>query len=212
MKIINVKQLEISEIKIIKFQKFSDHRGYFSESFRKTDIELDERVSFLHGENFNQINDSYSKAGTIRGLHFQWNPYMSKLVRCIKGKLIDIALDIRKESPTFGKVIAYQMDADSDYGEWIWIPVGFAHGIYLPEDSIIEYMCTGMWSPGNETAISIFSEDIDWSLCSSDLVDIFQNVLKGNPLMSDKDKNGLTLKEWQDKPESDLFIYRKHSI
>jgi dTDP-4-dehydrorhamnose 3,5-epimerase len=210
MQIINVKQLEISEIKIIKFLKYSDHRGYFSESFRKTDIELDDKVSFLHGVNFNQINESFSKAGTIRGLHFQWNPFMSKLVRCISGSLIDIALDIRKESPTYGMVIAYQMFADSDYGEWIWIPEGFAHGIYLPNDSIIQYMCTGMWSPGNETAISLFSEDIDWSLCSSDLLDIFHKVINGNPIVSDKDKNGLTLKEWENKPESDLFIYRKH--
>jgi dTDP-4-dehydrorhamnose 3,5-epimerase len=210
MNIINVKELELNEIKVIKYQKFSDHRGYFSETFRKTDLELNKQVSFLHGENFNQINESFSKAGTIRGLHFQWSPFMSKLVRCIKGKLVDIALDIRKGSSTYGKIIAYQMNADSDFGEWIWIPVGFAHGIYLPDDSIIEYMCTGMWSPGNELAISIFSEDIDWSLCSSDLLDLFHKILNGNPIISDKDKNGLTLKEWYNKPESDLFIYRKH--
>ena len=209
MKIISVKQLEISEIKIIRFQKYSDHRGYFSESYRKTDFELDDSIKFLHGANFNQVNESSSKANTIRGLHFQWNPFMSKLVRCVAGKLVDIALDIRKESPTYGKIIAYQMNANENYGEWIWIPEGFAHGIYLPEDSIIEYMCTGMWSPGNETAISIFSEDIDWSLCSSDLLDLFHKVLNGNPIISEKDKNGLTLKEWEDKPESDLFNYRK---
>lgn len=207
MKIIEVKTLEIPEIKVIKFQKFNDNRGYFSETFRKTDMDIDERCNFLHGEVFNQFNESFSKAGTIRGLHFQWNPFMGKLIRCISGQVIDLALDIRKNSPTFGKIIAYELDNNHEVGEWIWLPKGFAHGVFTPVDSILEYMCTGQWSPNCETAISIFSEDIDWSFCDENMTDIFQKTMNGFNLISEKDRNGKNLSQWLEMKESDLFIY-----
>src|SRR5690606_8308158 len=95
----------------------------------------------LKGLQFVQVNESYSRPGTVRGLHFQWNPYMGKLVRTVYGRMVDIALDIRKGSPTFGKALLYDMPSqpDQDYAEWIWIPPGFAHGNYFTAETVIEY-------------------------------------------------------------------------
>ncbi|MCX7991290.1 MAG: dTDP-4-dehydrorhamnose 3,5-epimerase family protein, partial [Proteobacteria bacterium] len=175
MKILEVLSLKIEDIKVIKFAKFKDDRGYFTEVFRQQDIE---GLDFLKGYKFYQANESYSKANVIRGLHFQWNPYMGKLVRTIRGRMIDLALDIRKNSPTFGKIIAYDMPAftDREYSEWIWIPPGFAHGNIFTEETMIEYFCTGWWSPQTEAGINPFAEDIDWSLCDKGLKMIFEEV------------------------------------
>ena len=106
-----------------------------------------------------QANQSLSEKGVMRGMHFQWNPYMGKLVRTISGHMVDMVLDIRIDSPTFGKMIAYDMPAsdENDYDEWIWVPPGFAHGNFFSEKTIIEYMCTGQYSPGCEACISPFS-------------------------------------------------------
>ncbi len=207
MKIIDVKSLAIEDIKVLRYQKFSDDRGYFAETFRQTDIEENENCDFLHGVKFNQFNESYSKGNTLRGLHFQWNPYMAKLVRCISGRLIDLALDIRHDSSTYGKVIAYELNNTTEIGEWIWLPVGFAHGIYLAEDSIIEYICTGMWNPKGELAISPYSTDIDWSLNSLALQNLLTNILKSNVNISEKDRSGISLAEWATYRESSLFKY-----
>ena len=138
MKILEVKNLAIEDVKVIKYARFSDHRGYFTETFRKSDFQ---KLNIFKNVEFIQSNESYSKKGVIRGLHFQWNPYMGKLIRTLRGRMVDMVMDIRKGSKTFGKIIAYDMPADteSDFGEWIWVPVGFAHGNFFPEDSQIEY-------------------------------------------------------------------------
>jgi dTDP-4-dehydrorhamnose 3,5-epimerase len=158
---------------------------------------------------FFQQNESYSKAGVIRGLHFQWNPFMGKLVRTITGRMIDIVLDIRINSPSLGKAIMYDMPAKpvNQFNEWIWIPPGFAHGNIYTEETIIEYFCTGEYSPGCEAGISPLSEDIDWSLCDFELKKIFINLLNINPIISQKDQNGLKLNEWLSDVRSDNFIY-----
>jgi len=137
MKIVEIKELDIPEVKIIKFKRFVDNRGYFTEQFRKSDLLDSSDVDFLKGESFVQANESFSHKNTFRGLHFQWNPYMGKLVRPLSGSLIDFALDIRKGSPNLGKIIAYEIpnNKDDEYAEWIWVPPGFAHGILLTEDS-----------------------------------------------------------------------------
>src|SRR5258706_12985222 len=103
MKVISVKPLLIPDIKVIKFKRFTDHRGYFTEHYRKSDFKDILDVNFV------QYNESYSKSSTVRGLHFQWNPYMGKLVRTVYGRMLDTVLDIRKGSPTFGKAIIYDM-------------------------------------------------------------------------------------------------------
>jgi len=210
MKILEVKALAIPEVKVIRYGRFGDHRGFFGEHFRKSDFQTHPECGFFSGVEFLQCNESWSKAGTVRGLHFQWNPYMGKLVRTLWGRMVDIVLDVRKNSPTFGKAICYDMPAPkgADFGEWIWIPVGFAHGNYYSEESQIEYFCSGQYSPGCEAGISPFAADIDWSLCQPELRKELESILGSNPLMTDKDKEGFTLASWLENPNSEKFLYK----
>lgn len=205
MKVIDVKELAIPDVKVIRFARFKDDRGYFTEPYRKSDF----AIHLTNGLEIVQTNESYSKAGVVRGLHFQWNPYMGKLVRTLKGRMIDMVMDIRKGSQTYGKIIAHDMpsNSDLDYDEWIWVPPGFAHGNFFTEESLIEYYCTGEYSPNCESGISPLSEDIDWSLCDKELRELFNSTIKENSLLSEKDKNGLTLNQWTNDPRSENFIY-----
>lgn len=209
MKVIEVKTLKIPEIKVITYARFSDQRGYFTETYRKSDFLNLPEMECFKGIEFVQCNESFSKKGTIRGLHFQWNPYQGKLVRPISGRLVDLALDIRKGSSTFGKIIAYEMvvDQNVDYGEWIWIPPGFAHGTFFSEDTIIEYYCTGEWNPKCETGISPMAEDIDWSWCDPALKQKFNSIASKTGLITEKDKNSFSLKRWEQDSQSNNFIY-----
>lgn len=206
MKIIEVKELQLEGVKVIRFGRFMDNRGYFTEHYRKSDLDS---LSGLGLAEFVQCNESFSRAGTMRGLHFQWDPYMGKLVRTLKGRMIDLVLDIRKGSPTFGKIIGYDLpnDGESDYGEWIWVPPGFAHGTFFTEDTIIEYFCTGEYSPGTEAGISPFTRDIDWSLCAGDLKTLFDQVAASTTLVTERDRNGYSLRDWDASPLSDNFLY-----
>jgi len=211
MKIINVKSLAVPEIKVIRFARFNDQRGYFTEHFRQSDFNNHPEMSFIKNTKFMQCNESFSHAGTIRGLHFQWNPYMGKLVRTLSGHMVDMILDIRKGSPTLGKIIAYDMPADHalDYDEWIWIPAGFAHGNFFTSESQIEYFCSGEYSQGCEAGISPLASDIDWSSCDVKLKNIFDDLVLGKHLITEKDKNGFKLAEWIKDEKSNNFIYEK---
>ncbi|MBU1077445.1 MAG: dTDP-4-dehydrorhamnose 3,5-epimerase family protein [Spirochaetes bacterium] len=211
MRILNVESLKIPEIKIITFARFNDNRGYFTEHYRNSDFYSHPEMEFIKNFQFVQFNESFSKKSTVRGMHFQWNPYMGKLVRTLMGKMIDMILDIRKNSPTFGKMIAYDMPTsfDEDFNKWIWIPPGFAHGNYFIEDSMIEYLCSGEYSQNCEAGISPLANDIDWSLCKLELKKQFNNLIKNNYLITEKDKNGLSVKDWANDPRSDNFIYAK---
>jgi dTDP-4-dehydrorhamnose 3,5-epimerase len=209
VKIVDVKDLAIPEVKVIRFARFPDHRGYFTEQYRFTDFESGTETPFMRGVRFLQANESYSRPGVVRGLHFQWNPYMGKLVRTIRGHMIDVVLDIRLGSPTYGKIIAYDMpvQGDEDHSEWIWVPPGFAHGNTFPEETVIEYYCSGEYSPGNEAGLSPIAPDLDWSLCDPPLRDQFQAIAHSTALMSDKDRNGLTLADWTADERSANFRY-----
>ncbi len=209
MKILAVNQLEIPEIKVIRFARFCDQRGYFTEHFRQSDFQANPLTPFMKGVEFVQTNESFSRAGTIRGLHFQWNPYMGKLVRTLYGHMVDLILDIRRGSPTFGKAIAYDMPSSrsEDFNEWIWVPPGFAHGNTFLEDTSIEYFCSGEYSPGYEAGISPLAEDIDWSLCDPNLREIFFKVASSTRLITDKDRNGLSVSAWEKDERSNNFIY-----
>lgn len=211
MKILGVKTLQIKSIKVIKFARFCDHRGYFTEHYRKGDFKDHPEMAFMKDVEFVQCNESYSQKGTVRGLHFQWNPYMGKLVRTLTGRMIDMVLDIRKGSPTFGKIILYDMPADhkADYHEWIWVPPGFAHGNFFTEDTMIEYFCSGEYSPGCEAGISPLAEDIDWTVCEPNLKDLFDSIAPLTSLISDKDKNGLSVSEWNRDERSNNFVCGK---
>jgi dTDP-4-dehydrorhamnose 3,5-epimerase len=210
MKILGTKSLEIPDVFIIRFGKFPDNRGYFTEPYRQSDFENHPDMSFINGIRFVQQNESYSKKNVLRGLHFQWNPYMGKLVRTIHGHMIDIFCDIRKGSPTYGKVVMYDMpmSPDGEFCEWIWIPPGFAHGNIFLQETTIEYLCSGEYSQGNEAAISPLSADLDWSLCDNRLLG-YLSSLKGALIISEKDRSGLSLEFWTNDPRSDNFIYGK---
>jgi dTDP-4-dehydrorhamnose 3,5-epimerase len=196
------------EVKVIRFARFNDSRGFFAEAFKKSDFIGNPVLSFMRGFDFLQINENYSKPGVVRGLHFQWNPYLGKLVRTLRGRMVDVFLDIRKASKTFGQAAMYALPVDmsADYSEWIWVPPGFAHGNYFTEESQIEYLCTSEYSPGCEAGISPFAKDIDWSKCDSQLKKEFDMIASGNLLVADKDKNGFSLASWQSDPRSDNFI------
>ncbi|MDH7476217.1 MAG: dTDP-4-dehydrorhamnose 3,5-epimerase family protein [Microgenomates group bacterium] len=205
MKIIQIKNLEPKEIKVLRFARFADNRGYFTEPFRFSQFIQE----FIPDFKIVQINESFSKKGVIRGLHFQWNPYMGKLVRTIKGYMIDLFLDIRKKSPTYGKISAYEMpsDFDKDYSEWIWVPPGFAHGNIFLEDTVIEYLCTGEYSPGCEAGINPLDKDLDWSFCPNQTKEKIKKMIKRGLIISEKDKKGLSLKQWGSDEKSNNFIY-----
>lgn len=206
MQIIEVKSLSLSGIKVIRYKRFTDNRGYFTETFRESDL-----VKVIPEFKIKQVNESSSKKGVVRGLHLQWNPYMGKLVRTVAGHMVDLFLDLRKRSPTYGKICGYDMPTkgNEDFDEWIWIPPGFAHGNYYLEDSIIEYFCTGEYAPKTEAGILVTDPDLDWSLCEPKIRDQFNQLLKQGAIISSKDKNNLTLKEWTKDSRSDNFIFGK---
>jgi dTDP-4-dehydrorhamnose 3,5-epimerase len=208
MKILQISSLAIPDVKVIRFARFADHRGYFAEHFRKSDFA---KLDFQLGIEFSQCNESYSKARTIRGLHFQWNPFMGKLIRTLSGRMVDLVLDIRKGSSTFGNIIAYDMPADlaAEFAEWIWVPPGFAHGNYFDRESRIEYFCSGEYNPDCEAGISPLAQDLDWSICDPSLKRGFDAIVAEGPLLSEKDRNGHTLTSWTRVPNSNLFCSRE---
>jgi len=191
MKINMVRSLEVDAIKVIRFARFCDHRGYFTEHFRKSDFANHPEMGFMKGVEFVQCNESRSKPGTL------------------SGRMVDMILDIRKGSPTFGRIICYDMPArpEEDYSEWIWVPPGFAHGNFFTEETLIEYFCSGQYSPGCEAGISPLAEDIDWSLCDGRLAEEFSEIAASTELITDKDRDGFTLEAWQADERSDNFIY-----
>jgi dTDP-4-dehydrorhamnose 3,5-epimerase len=209
LRILDVNTLSIPDIKVIRFGRFRDDRGYFCEPYRRSVVGDDVRTDFFAGISIAQVNESWSREGVLRGLHFQWNPLMGKLVRTISGRMIDLVLDIRLDSPTFGSIVAYDMPVSAavEYSEWIWVPPGFAHGNFFTEETIIEYFCTGEYSPGNEAAVSPLAEDLDWSLCAPGLREEFQALLDAGAIISEKDRNAGSLADWQADPRSAHFRY-----
>ena len=151
----------IEGVYIIEPKVFGDARGYFFESF--SEREFKEKVGDIH---FVQDNESMSKYGVMRGLHFQRPPYaQSKLVRCVKGKVIDVAVDIRKGSPTYGQHVAALLTEDNH--RQFFIPQGFAHGFaVLSESAIFQYKCDNFYHPEADGGISILDDTlgINWGL------------------------------------------------
>jgi len=207
MQILDITNLAIDGLKVVKFAKFKDERGHFCESFRLSEFKV---IDCFKDFDFVQANESYSKKNVIRGLHFQWNPGMGKLVRTISGHMVDIALDVRKDSPTFGKAIFYDMPQNmmDDEGQWIWLPPGFAHGNFFLEDTTIEYFCTGSYNPDCERGISVFSKNIDFSIADKELLETFEGIKNKDAIVSDKDKDGISLSDWQDDVNFPVFTYK----
>lgn len=158
---------EIPDIVICEPKTFGDDRGYFSETFRKD--ELDFFLGFK--TKFCQDNESKSSFGVLRGLHYQLPPYaQTKLVRVIKGKVLDVAVDIRKGSPTFGKHVAIELTEENK--KQLFIPRGFAHGfIVLSKDAIFAYKVDSYYNEEYERGFSFDDKkiDIDWKIKRKDL-------------------------------------------
>ena len=152
---------DIEGLVIIEPKVFKDARGYFFESFSQRDFEQKVRKV-----NFVQDNESMSSYGVMRGLHFQRPPYsQSKLVRCVKGRVLDVAVDIRKGSPTYGKHVAVELTEDNH--RQFFVPRGFAHGFaVLSETAVFQYKCDNFYAPEADGGISIKDESlgIDWQI------------------------------------------------
>lgn len=134
----------LPDVLIIQPSVFGDERGHFFESFNAEVWKAQGLTS-----EFVQDNQSFSKKGVIRGLHFQHAPYaQGKLVRVIAGRVLDVAVDLRPESQTFGKFELFELDASN--GTMVYIPEGFAHGFVALEDSIFQYKCTGLYHKASE--------------------------------------------------------------
>ena len=161
-----VKKTAIESVLIIEPIVFGDKRGYFFESFSQR--EFDEKVAPIlgHSINFVQDNESMSSYGVMRGLHFQRPPYtQSKLVRCVKGAVLDVAVDIRKGSPTYGQHVAVELTEDNH--RQFFVPRGFAHGFaVLSETAVFQYKCDEFYHPEADGGISILDDSlgIDWRI------------------------------------------------
>ena len=152
---------DIEGVVIIKPRIFTDARGYFFESYSKR--EFDERVRRV---DFVQDNESCSSRGVMRGLHFQRPPFtQSKLVRCVRGRVLDVAVDIRKGSPTYGRHVAVELSEDNHLQ--FFVPRGFAHGFaVLSETAVFQYKCDNYYHPEADGGIAITdgSLGIDWRI------------------------------------------------
>lgn len=180
---------DIPDVVIIRPRVFEDARGYFYESFSQRDF--DAAVRPVH---FVQDNESKSSSGVVRGLHFQkGRDAQSKLIRVVRGRVLDVAVDVRVGSPTFGKHVEVELSEDNKLQ--LFIPRGFAHGFsVLSAEAVFQYKCDNFYAPGSEGAISFNDPDlgIDWRIPS------------GQEILSEKDSRHPLLK---DCSAEDLFDY-----
>jgi dTDP-4-dehydrorhamnose 3,5-epimerase len=169
---------------VLKPRIFTDSRGYFFESFNQAEFHN-------AGINFKSVQDNESKSvkGVIRGLHYQLNPFpQAKLIRVVVGKILDVALDIRKDSLTFGKW--YGIELDSENKDQLLIPHGFAHGFSVLSDiAVIQYKCDSFYNAAHERGINLNdpSLDIYWKLGST--VPVISEKDMAQPLMADAEMN-----------------------
>ena len=171
-------ETDIPDVKIIEPDVFGDERGFFMETWNQNKFE--ELVTGKPTQ-FVQDNHSKSKKGILRGLHYQTENTQGKLVRVVSGEVFDVAVDIRKGSPTFGKWVGVYLSAENK--RQLWIPEGFAHGFYVTSDEAeFVYKCTDYYNPSGEHTILWNDPEIgiEWPLIIE-------------PLLSEKDKNGVNI-------------------
>ena len=182
----NISETEIEGVVILEPRIFKDDRGYFYESFSQREFE--EKVCQT---TFVQDNQSMSVYGVVRGLHFQKPPYcQSKLVRCIKGAVLDVAVDIRKGSPTFGKYVAVELTEENH--RQFFIPRGFAHGFaVLSDEAVFQYKCDNYYNKESEGAIAWDDATIgvDWRIPTENVIlsekDKMSKPISGNGYLFD---------------------------
>ena len=189
----NVIKTAIDGVVIIEPRIFEDARGYFFESFSQR--EFDEKVCPI---TFVQDNESKSSYGVMRGLHFQRPPFtQSKLVRCVKGAVLDVAVDIRKGSPTFGQHVAVELTEDNH--RQFFIPKGFAHGFaVLSEIAVFQYKCDEFYHPEADGGISIVDDSlgIDW------------RIPVEKAILSEKDTKHPLLKDFDSPFDINVELYK----
>ena len=186
---IRVEDTAIEEVKIVIPEVFEDERGFFTEVYRSDQF----KEAGLPG-NFVQLNHSKSAKNVLRGLHFQWEPPMGKLMRVTLGTAFLVAVDIRKGSPTLGQWIG--IEASEHNKIQFWAPANFARGFCVLSDyAEIQYLTTGIYNNKGESGILWNDPEIgiDWPV--------------SNPILSGKDEVAQTLEEWHNRPESNNFIY-----
>ncbi len=186
---INVESTCLGEVVVLVPEIFQDSRGFFSETFRADQFE--EMGLPTH---FVQDNHSRSAKGVVRGLHFQWEPPMGKLMRVTAGSAFLVAVDIRKGSPTLGRWVG--VEASASNRRQVWAPAGFARGFCaLADGTEIQYKCTGIYNSKAESGIRWNDPEIGVAWPLTDVS------------VSEKDKNAQSLTEWLMRPESDNFKY-----
>lgn len=177
-----IKETHIPGLLVVEPQVYGDSRGYFFESFNAAKFAEQTGID----TQFVQDNESRSSYGVVRGLHMQLPPHaQAKLVRVVEGSVLDVAVDLRKDSPTFGKHFAIELTGENHLQ--VYIPKGFAHGFsVLSETAVFQYKCDGYYAPASEAAIAWNDPDlaIDWKLPIEAVV------------LSDKDRNHPSLKEF----------------
>ncbi|MBZ5564091.1 MAG: dTDP-4-dehydrorhamnose 3,5-epimerase [Acidobacteriia bacterium] len=182
-----IESRHLGEVAVLVPQVFRDERGYFLEAFREDRFgELGLPATFV------QENHSYSRKGVLRGLHFQWDPPMGKLMRVTRGTAFLVAVDLRLGSPTLGKWVG--IEASEENRRQVWAPASFARGFCaLSEDVEVQYLCTGVYNSRAESAIRWDDPDvgIEWPVKPS--------------LISEKDRQAQTLKEWLQSPDAKHF-------
>ncbi len=190
----NVIHTDIKDVVIIEPRVFKDARGYFFESYSKK--EFDEKVRPV---DFVQDNESCSAKGVLRGLHFQMPPYaQSKLVRCVKGAVLDVAVDIRKGSPTYGCHVAVELTESNRLQ--MFIPRGFAHGFAVLSDiAVFQYKCNNFYHPEADGGISVLdpSLGIDWRISAE------------NAILSEKDTKHPLLSEFNSPFDITIDLYNE---
>ena len=188
----NIIRTEIPDVVIVEPRVFGDNRGYFFESFSERDF-----VSQVRKVRFVQDNESRSSYGVVRGLHYQKPPFsQSKLVRVISGKVLDVAVDMRKGSPTYGKHVAGELSGENK--RQMFIPRGFAHGFaVLSDDVVFQYKCDNFYAPSSEGAVAWDDPElgIDWG------------VPQDKGVLSDKDRSHPLFKDVESCFDYDVDYY-----
>jgi len=177
---VKIEETSLPGVLLVKVNSFEDPRGYFMETWNARSFS-EAGIS----ENFVQDNFSRSSRHTLRGLHYQVQQPQGKLVRVVDGEVFDVAVDIRRSSPSFGKWVGAHLSSDNR--DALWIPPGFAHGFYVLSDSaLFEYKCTDFYAPQYERTISWDDADlaIDWPVPGG-----------AEPVLSAKDSAGVSLQE-----------------
>lgn len=189
-----IESVALGSVAVLAPEYFEDDRGFFVEEFR-----ADQYAELGLPTQFVQENHSGSVQNVLRGLHFQWEPPMGKLMRVLRGEAFLVAVDIRKNSPTLGQWFGKRIKAEDR--KQIWAPAGFARGFCVLSDyAEIQYLCTGIYNSKSESGV-LWSDPaigIDWPV--------------SEPILSGKDAQAQTLEAWLSGPESDNFIYDKNQI